>query len=120
MTDTIGDDPFAAIIWGPTAWRVRRDAELSADTPITCPGLLVSRLAAGGQGRVLPGDPNNIRAGGYLDADQIGEIPTGGVFTVLSGPICADDMAWWWVDYDGLTGWTAEGQGKVYWLEPLP
>jgi ABC-type antimicrobial peptide transport system permease subunit len=38
---------------------------------------------------------------------------------VLEGPVCAENMAWWKVQYQGQTGWTAEGQGTDYWLEPL-
>jgi hypothetical protein len=37
----------------------------------------------------------------------------------LAGPVCGENLAWWQVDYNGLVGWTAEGQGNEYWLESL-
>lgn len=43
------------------------------------------------------------------------------VFSQSSGgPQCGTDGRWWWyVDYNGLIGWTAEGEGyNNYWLEP--
>jgi hypothetical protein len=50
----------------------------------------------------------------------IGQIPSGGVFSVLEGPICdANGRAWWRVDYNGLLGWTVEGQGSEYYVEPI-
>jgi hypothetical protein len=83
----------------------------------SCPGALPSRLVIGGQGYVLPDGPNRVRiepAGAV-----IGRIPEGGNFTVLTGPRCTSNhIAWWKVDYDGLVGWTPEGQGLEYWLEP--
>jgi hypothetical protein len=27
-------------------------------------------------------------------------------------------LTWWQVDYNDTVGWTAEGQGNTYWLEP--
>src|SRR5690606_19339913 len=86
--------------------------------PASCPGLLPSRLTVGLLGRVTPGGPNNVRATASAQAQQLGQIPGEGVFTVLSGPQCVEGMAWWEVDYNGLRGWTAEGQGSTYWLEP--
>lgn len=84
----------------------------------SCPGLLPSRLEVGLLGRVTPGGPNNVRSAPSLQAQLVGQIPGEGVFTVLSGPMCADNLPWWEVDYNGLRGWTAEGQGNTYWLEP--
>lgn len=84
-----------------------------------CPGVLPSRLVVGQLGRVTPGAPNNVRASASLQAQLVGQIPGEGVFTVISGPQCADNMAWWEVDYNGLRGWTVEGQGQSYWTEPL-
>ncbi len=83
----------------------------------TCPGLRPPRLTVGRRGRVTPGDPNRVRdePGGKI----VGRIPPEGVFKVLDGPRCTlDGMAWWKVDYQGLVGWTAEGNTDYYWLEP--
>lgn len=103
--------------WGPLAWRVWREGESGASA---CPGFLPSRLAIGGQGRVLPGAPNNLRGQPTTGSLRVGQIPSGGVFAVLDGPHCADGTAWWQVDYEGAVGWTAEGQDDAYWVEPLP
>ena len=91
-------------------------------TPVvTAACTLAPRLAVGGQGRVLPGTPNALRSLPNRGSTSvvIGEIPGGGVFSVLAGPQCADGYYWWQVSYEGVTGWTAEGQGSTYWLEPV-
>lgn len=92
-------------------------------TPIPAPYCsLPNRLYVSGQGRVTPGLPNTVRsaAGTGTDSIVIGSIPGGGVFTVSGGPLCGNDGRWWWyMDYNGLIGWTAEGEGySTYWLEP--
>jgi hypothetical protein len=91
---------------------------LSQDT-VTCTGTLPSRLIVGGHGRVLPGTANNVRPEVGTDNDRIGQIPGGGEFLVLEGPICTEGYSWWRVDYNGLIGWTAEADSEDYWLEPL-
>jgi hypothetical protein len=93
---------------------------LPAPVQVTCPGFLPSRLQVGGTGRVTPGTPNNLRAQPNLTAPLVGQIPGGNVFTVLSGPFCdqVNGMAWWQVNHNGSIGWTGEGQGNVYWVEP--
>ncbi len=68
-------------------------------------------------GRVTPGDANNLRdkPGGKI----IGAIPGGEFFNIVGGPQCGSDgLTWWKVSYKNLTGWTPEGQGATYWLEP--
>ncbi|MCC7450652.1 MAG: SH3 domain-containing protein [Anaerolineae bacterium] len=84
---------------------------------LTCPGFLPSRLVVGLQARVTPGPSNTLRShpGGWA----IGLMPGGAVFSVLDGPQCVRGMAWWRVNYLGQIGWTAEGYGNTYWLEPL-
>jgi WD40 repeat protein len=92
---------------------------LHAQVGVTCPGFQPSRLTIGGQGQVTPGSSNNLRNMPSRTGDKIGEIPGGGSFTVLDGPVCAEDTAWWQVDYQGVSGWTVEGMGSEYWLQPL-
>lgn len=86
--------------------------------PIPCSPSLASRLVASEAGRVTPGSPNNVRSRPGTDHDKVGEIPGGGIFVILDGPACADNMAWWYVEYQGLVGWTPEGSDGDYWLEP--
>ena len=93
-------------------------------TPVVC--ALSPRLVVGGQGQVTPGLPNVLRSEpgtvntGAVNSRIIGEIPAGGTFAVLNGPQCGTDGRWWWlVNYNGLQGWTAEGEGNTYWLVPI-
>jgi hypothetical protein len=90
-----------------------------ATTTQTC--TLIPRLIVGQAGRVLPGLPNVLRsaAGTGGNSRIIGEIPGGAVFTTVEGPACASDgRLWWRVNYNGLVGWTGEGEGTTYWVEP--
>jgi hypothetical protein len=117
----LSDDAFiTTFAWGPAAWRIRGDLAASA-TPIpafTCPDALAPRLVVGGKGFVLPGDPNNVRAEPARNAGVVGVIPAGNTFSVLAGPQCSAGVVWWQVDFNGLVGWTAEGQGGTYFVEP--
>ncbi len=89
--------------------------------PYTTPACtLVPRLTVGGQGRVLTTTPNLLLSlPGTSTGVMVGEIPSGGVFTVLAGPQCAEGNYWWQVNYNGTVGWTQEGQNNTYWLEPV-
>jgi hypothetical protein len=86
-------------------------------TVMACPGFMPSWLIAGQQGRVTPGIPNHVRLAPA--STVIGHIPGGGRFRVLAGPQCSAGSAWWLVDYQGLVGWTSEGIGYTYYLEPV-
>jgi hypothetical protein len=112
-------------------WRVNANgfigwtAEGQASTywldPMTCGNGLAIRLVPGGQGRVTvtPPLPNTLRAQPNSSSAPVGEIPPGGVFNVLEGPQCGTGgRAYWRVNYNGLVGWTAEGEPGQYWLEP--
>ncbi len=90
--------------------------------PFTCTFAPPARLVPGGIGRVLPGDANVLRSqpGTGASSTVIGSIPGGGQFTVLAGPQCGNDgRVWWQVQYGGAIGWTAEGEGGTYWVEPV-
>lgn len=98
-----------------------------SSTPVTCPGFMQSRLISGNYARITPGDPNRLRQqpGGSV----ITSIPGGEVIKVLDGPVCGyasdgEGIAWWnvqWTNSRGqtYTGWTAEGKGAIYWIDPL-
>jgi hypothetical protein len=78
-----------------------------------------TRLAIGESGRVTPGTPNNVRDEPATSGVKVGEIPGGGRFSVLDGPICSEGYLWWQVDYAGVTGWTVEASGDDYYVEPI-
>jgi uncharacterized protein YraI len=67
---------------------------------------------------VTPGLPNNLRSQPTQTAERLLRIPAGATFSVLAGPQCGDGYTWWQVEYNGTTGWTAEGGGDEYWVEP--
>ena len=58
---------------------------------------------------MLPGNSNNLRDQPDRNGVRLGSIPGSASFRVLAGPTCANDLAWWRVDYNGLIGWTVEG-----------
>ncbi|HEX3051892.1 MAG TPA: SH3 domain-containing protein [Aggregatilineaceae bacterium] len=87
--------------------------------PVVCPGFVPSRLVLNSVAMVTPGEANNLRVEPRLSSAEAGSIPGGEAFIVLDGPVCADQMAWWRVDYRGTVGWTSEGQGSTYWLQPF-
>lgn len=87
-------------------------------TPSTCTGAPTPRLVVGRTGRVLPGLPNNIRQQPSASSTRLGQIPPGGIFTVLSAPTCAGGYYWWQVNYNGIIGYTPEGGNGEYFLEP--
>lgn len=91
----------------------------------SCDGYLVPQLTIGQQARILPGDPNALntlplRPSQYSESVRLGSVPSGANFTVLDGPLCGDgSIVWWLIDYNGVVGWTGEGQGNTYWAEPV-
>src|SRR5688572_19192496 len=78
-----------------------------------------SRLVVGGQAVVTPGSSNRIRSDSSTTAEQVGQIPAGGVFSLLEGPRCVDGFLWWRVNYNGTTGWTVEANGSDYFVDPV-
>lgn len=107
----------AFLLWGAREWRI--DATMDA-AAFACPDFVESRLKIGAEGRVIDATPNRIRSEPTLNGIYLGQIEGGDRFMVLDGPVCADGYAWWYVEYGSLLGWTVEGQGSEYWLEPAP
>jgi hypothetical protein len=108
-----------ATYWGEPAFELAQRGD-TVIVSATCEGgRLTPSLRVNSTGWVLGDTPNNVRAAPDADAEIVGEIAAGDWFNVISGPRCADGIAWWQVEYvTGPSGWTAEGQGSEYFLEP--
>jgi hypothetical protein len=94
----------------------------AGDGPPTPVCTLIPRLTAGASAYVIPGPSNVIRSGpGTGPASTvIGQIPGGAFFYVTGGPQCGKDGRYWWqIRYQGITGWTGEGEGTTYWVSPF-
>lgn len=119
-SEGFADDAGAWLIWGGEAYRLRPGAALQAASLPTCEGAQQSRLRVGDTARVVqPTIPNNVRLEPSTSATLIGQVPGGGSFTVLDGPVCADGYAWYQLQLGDLLGWTAEGSSDTYFLEPV-
>jgi hypothetical protein len=91
--------------------------EIAADGSVVCPGFLPSRLTVGEKVDVV------ISTKVYTDPSlsstaliQIDPAPYARPL-IVSGPVCADNTAWWETYYNG-PGWMPEGMGSEYWLAP--
>jgi len=87
-----------------------------------CPNSPIpSQVAVGTTGRVEDGGvANRIRSEASTTADIIGFMEPGVTFQVIGGPTCDPDtlIRFWQVDFNGLQGWTAEGEGEEYYIVP--
>lgn len=104
---TDGTSDVSAPAWAtpqPVAGMVEYEPDGSSDSSSvdSCPNTPPSRLVVGGSGRVTPGLPNNLRD--TPDGRRIGQIPAGGAFNILGGPVCAGGYAWWQVEYNNRVG----------------
>jgi hypothetical protein len=85
-----------------------------------CPDTLPVRLVIGLEGEVIIGQgANNLRREASTESDLLTAIPEGERFNVVGGPACGEGLVWWQVEYNGFTGWTPEGEGDTYWLNPI-
>ena len=79
-----------------------------------------SRLTAGLQARISAGTaaPNPLRSGPSQADEAFALLEPGTPMKLLQGPVCADGFVFWKVTAGNSLGWTAEGDGSEYWLEP--
>ncbi|MEZ4669550.1 MAG: SH3 domain-containing protein [Anaerolineae bacterium] len=89
------------------------------DTIPACPDTLPARLEVNSWAKTVAGFTINRRAAASLQGERTGQIPSGDIVRVVAGPRCADGYVWWDLNYDGRTGWTAEGGDGEYWLETV-
>lgn len=117
----IGSAGEPGLVWGPTGWRVRLDADVG-DEPADACGDLAPRLVVGGEGRVMARQGVTLYSQPRTDpalAVEGGSIPSGEVFSVRAGSQCLEGARWWWVGYGDVSGWLAEGSSGVFAVEPV-
>ncbi|MCB9455542.1 MAG: protein kinase [Anaerolineaceae bacterium] len=89
---------------------------------VSCPGALPSQLYPGAAGFVRDEDRRavNVRSGPGVDRERIDQIQVNETFTVIDGPTCRDNLAWFHIRYGGgaLDGWIAEGD-DYYFVAPV-
>jgi len=93
----------------PTAWQA-------------CPNAFLSHLRVGMKGKLSeePPLPNRVRESANTSAKIVGMIQPGEIVEIIDGPGCSNNWVWWKIrKTDGLTGWTAEGDGQDFWLLPV-
>ena len=83
-----------------------------------------TRLQAGSYAKVSEAQPspNRVREEPDTSAKIIERINPGAIVRVVEGPVCEDGLVFWKVEsalIAGGVGWTAEGDGKEYYLEPM-
>ena len=88
-----------------------------------CPGSPVpSRVNIGMTAVVEPGGvANRIRSEASVgNGEIIGFMQPNETFQIIDGPTCDPDtqLRFWKVDYNGIQGWTAEGEGEEYYIAP--
>jgi hypothetical protein len=80
-----------------------------------------THLELGKDAIVAPGGPNQVRADPMKGDNLIVQIPAGTVVRFTDGSVCADGLVFWKVEGESIPGgpgWTAEGDGVEFWLEP--
>jgi Tol biopolymer transport system component len=121
LNDSVGDHKMLRRLFV-TLILLSMFARVSAqdDPAESCPDTLPTRLSDGNYARVTPdGDANRVRSEPTTSGAALGRIPSSGTFWIGDGPVCADGYTWWYAEYRGLNGWTAEGTAEEYWLEPV-
>ncbi|HSW90328.1 MAG TPA: SH3 domain-containing protein [Patescibacteria group bacterium] len=86
-----------------------------------CGAAPATRLQIGGQGRSTYSgtDHLNLRSGPGQNNGIITYLHNGDVFSVTGGPTCSGNFQWWNVNYNGQSGWVAEGSASDgYFVEP--
>ncbi|MBZ0318915.1 MAG: hypothetical protein K8L91_21045 [Anaerolineae bacterium] len=136
---TIVDGPecVGSVVWwegihsdGTRGWFAENEETLYVAAPVTMepdtpfcagqPPVLSPRLTVGTSAIVLPDlGANNLRREPSIEAESVGTIPPDTTFEIIGGPVCVDDTVWWYADYEGVQGWTAEGQAPDYWVAPV-
>jgi hypothetical protein len=103
-------EPGAAVVAAPDDMAVAQ---------VGCEGAPRIRLAVGMTARVVFANGLPLRVRTAPGGEIVTQIPEGTVFSILAGPQCRGSFAWWQIrTTDGIEGWSAEGGGNGYFVEP--
>lgn len=119
-SDGFADDFQARLLWGASELTFIELDETELASPVSCPGAPQIRVAIGDTATIIsPTVPNRIRSLPTTSGAIVGELPGGSEFVVRDGPVCAEVYTWFLIEYNGITGWTAEGTGQNYFIGPV-
>lgn len=99
--------------------------QLSAESPIVSHSDCTNgwtRLTLGQEAKVSDNNSltNRVRLGPGTNEPIVALLYPGTIVRLIEGPVCADGAVFWKVgSYPRGTGWTAEGEGREYFLEPI-
>jgi hypothetical protein len=101
---------------------LRATPTLPPPATLVCSDAPVTRLSKNGYASAskTTATSNNVRSSPGLGANVLGLLQPGKGVQIVDGPLCVEGYVWWKVRLlpNGITGWTAEGKGDVYWLIP--
>ena len=115
-------DSYPANTTNPTPAPITTATPVETVPPVegNCPTTPVLPLQTGDQARTTPGLPSNIRASASTDAEIFGEIPAGATFNVTGQSVCSENFHWWSIEYEGISGWVAQGAAGLLYVVPIP
>jgi len=119
-SDGFADDLRANLLWLPKSWRVADGSNTpnTPPSPVNCPDAPQSQLQVGAN--AITKINLNVRDNPTTTGAKLGELLPDTVVSVVNGPECADGYAWYFVQFEGLMGWVAEGTGDSYFIVPSP
>ena len=93
-------------------------------TWMPCKNSYFSRLYVGDIAYVSFDPPlaNRVRQEPNTASVILGMLQPGERMEIIGGPVCSNQWIWWQIrsQVTSLTGWTAEGDTRSYWLVPAP
>jgi hypothetical protein len=113
------------VVWLPLQWYITDSTPPPVATPAPtlppgqCPPTHPSVFEVGELIQVSQGPPNNLRETPSTNGRVLGVLPAGTMMNIISGPVCVDGYNWYNVQIPEMRGWTAEGNGSEYWLQPV-
>lgn len=93
---------------------------MSPQEIIQCSSAPATRLIVQERGRVSDSnnDTLNLRSGPGISFDILIALNPRDEFTVIEGPVCAGEFAWFRIRFHNTIGWIAEGDNEDYYVEP--